>query len=54
MGFVELINHMRKMYGPVAKLGGIPGKPDVIMLFDAEDFEKVSHKTARPIQSSKF
>ena len=38
---VEIIETMRKEYGPIAKLGGMMGKPDVVIVFEAEDLEKV-------------
>ena len=38
---VEIIETMRKEYGSIVKLGGMMGKPDVVIVFEAEDLEKV-------------
>ncbi|KAJ4434894.1 hypothetical protein ANN_23465 [Periplaneta americana] len=41
MGFVELAQYFHKTYGNIAKLSGVPGKSDMVFIFDPDDIEKV-------------
>ncbi|XP_069671910.1 probable cytochrome P450 301a1, mitochondrial [Periplaneta americana] len=40
-GFIELGQYLQKHYGDIAKLSGIPGRTDMVMVFDPDDIEKV-------------
>jgi hypothetical protein len=39
--FVKWIKHMQKTYGPISKVTNIPGKRDLVFLFNPQDFEVV-------------
>ncbi|KAJ9595930.1 hypothetical protein L9F63_012877, partial [Diploptera punctata] len=38
---VNFIKELRKKYGDIIKISGIPGRSDIVLLFDADEIEKV-------------
>lgn len=39
---LQLFDRLRERYGPVCKLGGMPGRPDMLLVHNVEDIELVS------------
>lgn len=54
--FVEWMELMNKSYGDISKITNIPGKRDLVFLFDPKDFESVFRNEGqwpvRPVQDS--
>ncbi|XP_049812226.1 probable cytochrome P450 301a1, mitochondrial [Schistocerca nitens] len=53
MDMMDLVYHIREKYGDIAKLDGMPGRPPLVFLYNANDIEKVyRNEGPRPVRDS--